>query len=1015
MTLELSARKGLAAEDGALPLDVLARIVGGTGLDRRTDLAASDAAAMTMVDAGHGALAGVGVSDAHTASPGFQPIFSAASAVDAAMKNAEMAVQQAIHNSTADAATVSHEGVATHSVIEHVQVEAGNAGEAGSDAHTASPGLQPIFSTASAVDTAMKNAEMAVQQAMLNSTADAASVSHEGVATHSATEHLQVEAGNAGEAGSDATLDNAADGFHGWNQTHVWTTLHAMPGPVEGGHTGSYEKSWTSGQGTKTESVPFASATDHAQHEALTSALHQQAQADAKLAAAPQAAEESDSLLQATVASKSLADQAAADGKANLSEAEGFYLHTLHDKHVATTDHLIKQQGVAQATQDVTDASEKLAQAEAAHADNLAQLAKASEDLHGLQAAQNGAGAAGTESSGPAKVLGGVEPTQAQIGGADLFGANLQAVAPSQVGAGLDGADLSQAQMNGPDLSGVKLSGADLSGANFQAVAPSHVGTGLDGADLSQAQMNGTDLSGAKLSPAHVASSDGAGGAGLGTVIAQATEAHATLSAQTDLSAAKLQAAQATMDQAKADLADAEVGRDQAGRTLAGATTTHDAAAGWVADAKADVAATTAAAQDMADKVQSVAADHAQNQHALATAPTEKAAADAAVQAAQDASNPQHAAAAIHNAVHESQHYFKNFGKEQGFATTGKLAADAGIAAGQMLAEKNHTISTSTWTNDPTHGVSIAHGKDGSTTTTISGLNTGGSSEVWHSAAGSGAQITENATLEAGKTVTDANGTTLSAYAGLSGNATAMAGVSETGAVAQASVDVSAHAEASVGQEGSIGAVEGSAKETVEATAAAGARAGASLGFNGASVQASASAQACVDSATKLGASCGDVNGSETTTVYAKAFAQADAEASLNLNPFADGKVGAKVGCGAMAGTAVGVEETGHVGIGDVASAEASGGVYAGEIGATASVDAGIDDGKFHANVDLGAALGVGVHVSFNVNVDFGAAVHGAADAIGDVGQAVGSAATTVGNAISDAGSAVGHFFSDLF
>lgn len=902
MTLELSARTGLAAEDGALPLDVLKRIVGGTGLDRRTDLAASDAAAMTMVDATHGALAGTGVSDAPV------PPAQLASLMMPAPQNVEIA---------------------------------------------------------------MHASEMAVQHAMASLGANEATT--ELSDSHAGAGHTQAEAGAAEGATSDAVLESAADGFHGWNEAHVWTTLHAMPGPVEVGHTGSYEKSWTSGHGTKSESVSFGSATDHAQHEALTSALHQQTQADAKLAAAPQAAEESGTLLQATVAGKALADQAATNSKTDLSEAEGFYLHTLHDKHVAATDHLIKQHGVAVAKQGVDEASAKLTEAQAAHADNVAQLAKASEDLNGLQAAQNGAVAVGTDSSGPAKDLSSVAPMQAQIGGADLSGANLQAVAQSQVG------------------------------------------TGLEGADLSQAQMNGTDLSGANLSPAHVASGDGSGGADLGTAIAQATDAHATLSAQTDLSAAELQAAQATMDQAKASLAGAEAGLDQAGKTLAGATTTHDAAAGWVANAKADVAATTATAQDMADKAQSVAADHAQTQHALATAPTEKAAADAAVKAAQDASNPQHAATAMHNAVHESQHYFKSFGKEQGFATAGKLAADAGIAAGQMLAEKNHTISTSTWTNDPTHGVSIAHGKDGSTTTTISGLNTGGSSEVWHSAAGSGAQITENATLEAGKTVTDANGTTLGAYAGLSGNATAMAGVSETGAVAQASVDVSAHAEASVGQEGSIGAVDGSAKETVEATAAAGARAGASLGFNGASVQASASAQACVDSATKIGASCGDVNASDTATVYAKAFAQADAEASLNLNPFADGKVGAKVGCSAMAGTAVGVEETAHVGIGDVASAEASGGVYAGEIGATASVDAGIDDGKLHANVDLGAALGVGVHVSFNVNVDFGAAVHGAADAISTVGQAAGSVVNTVGGAISDAGSAVGHFFSDLF
>jgi len=92
----------------------------------------------------------------------------------------------------------------------------------------------------------------------------------------------------------------------------------------------------------------------------------------------------------------------------------------------------------------------------------------------------------------------------------DLTGANLQAMDLSGLdfekaqlsGARLQGANLTRAKLQGAYLPGAQLQGADLTSAQLQgAYLP---GAQLQGADLSRAQLQGADLTGAKLQRAYL-------------------------------------------------------------------------------------------------------------------------------------------------------------------------------------------------------------------------------------------------------------------------------------------------------------------------------------------------------------------------------------------------------------------------------------------------------------------------------------------------------------------------------
>ena len=348
--------------------------------------------------------------------------------------------------------------------------------------------------------------------------------------------------------------------------------------------------------------------------------------------------------------------------------------------------------------------------------------------------------------------------------------------------------------------------------------------------------------------------------------------------------------------------------------------------------------------------------------------------------------------------------YFKNFGKQQGYGVASQLLNDLGTNLAQNEAEKNGNLHEAKWDNVISGGVSVHHDADGGHSLSIGQVNNAGSSKTWHVASGSGAQISTTITAEAGKITMSADGHTTRLDASVSATGSAMASISNMGARVQASVSVAAHADAGAGHvwkhDGHVESVGVDA--AVDGTACA--RAGASLGYDGVSASAGAAAKIVASVTGSASATNGHQSIGGDVQAFATAFAQANAEAKLNLNPFSSEPVEAKCGCNLQAGAGVGVEGTGHLQVVDGLSGDATLGVHVGEIGVKASVDASLQNGDLKLSVDVGAALGIGIHVKFDADINFPKLAEGAADAIRSVGSAVSSAA-----------SSVGHFFSSLF
>ncbi|AZQ36558.1 hypothetical protein EJ357_26515 [Streptomyces cyaneochromogenes] len=110
-----------------------------------------------------------------------------------------------------------------------------------------------------------------------------------------------------------------------------------------------------------------------------------------------------------------------------------------------------------------------------------------------------------------------------------------------------------------------------------------------------------------------------------------------------------------------------------------------------------------------------------------------------------------------------------------------------------------------------------------------------------------------------------------------------------------------------------------------------------------------------------------------------KASASVGAEASAKASV---GRDGVHAGFDGFAGAKAGVE--GHADVGGI-GAGGSAEVRAG-IGATATFDAGMKDGKFVIGGELGATLGIGGNVSGQVEVDPGKVI----DSVGDIADKVG-------------------------
>lgn len=120
-----------------------------------------------------------------------------------------------------------------------------------------------------------------------------------------------------------------------------------------------------------------------------------------------------------------------------------------------------------------------------------------------------------------------------------------------------------------------------------------------------------------------------------------------------------------------------------------------------------------------------------------------------------------------------------------------------------------------------------------------------------------------------------------------------------------------------------------------------------------------------------------------------KASGSVGAEGSLNASV---GKDGLHAGFDGFVGAKAGVE--GHADVGGI-GAGGSAEVRAG-IGATATFDAGMKDGKFVIGGELGATLGIGGNVSGQVEIDPGKVI----DSVGDIADKVGL--DDVGDAVQE-------------
>lgn len=109
--------------------------------------------------------------------------------------------------------------------------------------------------------------------------------------------------------------------------------------------------------------------------------------------------------------------------------------------------------------------------------------------------------------------------------------------------------------------------------------------------------------------------------------------------------------------------------------------------------------------------------------------------------------------------------------------------------------------------------------------------------------------------------------------------------------------------------------------------------------------------------------------------------AETNGNVGVHFNP-RKGDVKVQAGLEGFAGAKASLDVRQKVTLGgnDIGSVGVRGEAYAG-IGAKAKVSAQLEDGKFKASVELGAALGVGVGVKFNVDVDVKGTYHAAKDA----------------------------------
>jgi len=192
--------------------------------------------------------------------------------------------------------------------------------------------------------------------------------------------------------------------------------------------------------------------------------------------------------------------------------------------------------------------------------------------------------------------------------------------------------------------------------------------------------------------------------------------------------------------------------------------------------------------------------------------------------------------------------------------------------------------------------------------------------------------------------------------------------------------------------------------------------AGATVGVNlkNADINAGAFAKAgahLVGARGSIGGEWGDDQQAIGAKLLGKAFVgtEAGANAGVTLNP-RTGTAKIAAGVDAFAGAKasatfrpsvrlMGEDISSHSGI--------TGEVYAG-IGAKAKADIGFDEGRFRANVEIGAALGVGAGVKLAVDVNVVGVARAAGKAANAAGQAVADGARYAADRAIEAGNYVG-------
>ena len=221
---------------------------------------------------------------------------------------------------------------------------------------------------------------------------------------------------------------------------------------------------------------------------------------------------------------------------------------------------------------------------------------------------------------------------------------------------------------------------------------------------------------------------------------------------------------------------------------------------------------------------------------------------------------------------------------------------------------------------------------------------------------------------------------------------------------------------AGVKKEGTFGDPNGAVSGSYRATALeAGVNGSGSVSFEGGAVKAHGELHAqatLVDAAANFRAKLGPVSAEGEAHAYVGA--KANASGDLTIDPVHD-KYALEGGVDAFAGARAGV--SGSVSLGDYGGAHGSAEAWAG-VGVTAKGSISLENGRFKARFELGAALGLGFKLGFGVDINFkkiGDAVKNIfkkpVELVKNIGKSVGNffkgAASSVGSAVKSAGTAI--------